>query len=98
MQGNKPRSIRELSVSAQIWYQLQELMNEISLANPRDTVPSSSKALVCLRQFRFVKRGFALREDHDVSFYEYQWLAPDVENIKEIEAISSILGAGKEEW
>eukprot|EP00644_Phytophthora_capsici_P016994 jgi/Phyca11/21130/fgenesh1_pg.PHYCAscaffold_83_\ len=87
MQGNKPRSIRELSVSAQIWYQLQELMNEISLANPRDTVPSSSKAL----------RGFALREDHDVSFYEYQWLAPDVENIKEIEAISSILGAGKEE-
>ncbi|ETM46375.1 hypothetical protein L914_08713 [Phytophthora nicotianae] len=44
------------------------------------------------------QRGFVLREDHDIFFYDYQSLAPDVENIKElVEAISSILGTGKEE-
>ncbi|RLN98143.1 hypothetical protein BBJ28_00002449 [Nothophytophthora sp. Chile5] len=45
------------------------------------------------------QRGFALREDHDVFFYDYQSLAPDAENIIElVEEISSMLGAGKDEW
>ncbi|RLN58285.1 hypothetical protein BBP00_00007077 [Phytophthora kernoviae] len=116
-QGNKSRNIREISVSAQFRYQLQELMNKISLANPRYVRcikpnelkrPSELNDLDCARQLKYSgmmeaiqirQRGFALREDHDVFFYDYQSLAPDAENIQElIEEISSILGAGKEEW
>eukprot|EP00644_Phytophthora_capsici_P015319 jgi/Phyca11/547267/estExt2_Genewise1Plus.C_PHYCAscaffold_240174 len=117
MQGNKSRNIREISVSAQFRYQLQELMNKISLANPRYVRcikpnefkrPSELNDMDCARQLKYSgmmeaiqirQRGFALREDHDVFFYDYQSLAPDAENIKElVEEISSILGAGKEEW
>ncbi|KAK1940599.1 Myosin-6 [Phytophthora citrophthora] len=117
IQGNKSRNIREISVSAQFRYQLQELMNKISLANPRYVRcikpnefkrPSELNDMDCARQLKYSgmmeaiqirQRGFALREDHDVFFYDYQSLAPDAENIKElVEEISSILGAGKEEW
>ncbi|TMW67661.1 hypothetical protein Poli38472_011281 [Pythium oligandrum] len=62
----------------------------------------------CARQLRYSgmmeaiqirQRGFALREDHDVFFYDYQALAPEAESIQElIVQISSMLGAGKEEW
>ncbi|OWZ22450.1 Myosin [Phytophthora megakarya] len=116
-QGGKSRNIREVSVSAQFRYQLQELMNKISLANPRYVRcikpnefkrPSELNDMDCARQLKYSgmmeaiqirQRGFALREDHDVFFYDYQSLAPDAENIKElVEEISSILGAGKEEW
>ncbi|KAE8889740.1 Myosin-I heavy chain [Phytophthora fragariae] len=116
-QGNKSRNIREVSVSAQFRYQLQELMNKISLANPRYVRcikpnefkrPSELNDQDCARQLKYSgmmeaiqirQRGFALREDHDVFFYDYQSLAPDAENIKElVEEISSMLGAGKEEW
>ncbi|CAI5713112.1 unnamed protein product [Peronospora destructor] len=116
-QGNKSRNIREVSVSAQFRHQLQELMNKISLANPRYVRcikpnefkrPNELHAADCARQLKYSgmmeaiqirQRGFALREDHDVFFYDYQSLAPDAENIKElVEEISSILGAGKEEW
>ncbi|CAI5708000.1 hypothetical protein KXD40_004996 [Peronospora effusa] len=116
-QGNKSRNIREVSVSAQFRYQLQELMNKISLANPRYVRcikpneykrPNELHAADCARQLKYSgmmeaiqirQRGFALREDHDVFFYDYQSLAPDAQNIKElVEEISSMLGAGKEEW
>ncbi|TDH72005.1 hypothetical protein CCR75_001030 [Bremia lactucae] len=116
-QGNKSRHIREISVSAQFRYQLQELMNKISLANPRYVrciKPNELKHASefndadCARQLKYSgmmeaiqirQRGFALREDHDVFFYDYQSLAPDAENIKELVVkISSMLGAGKEEW
>ncbi|KAL4147379.1 hypothetical protein PRNP1_011135 [Phytophthora ramorum] len=116
-QGNKSRNIREVSVSAQFRYQLQELMAKISLANPRYVRcikpnefkrPSELNDTDCARQLKYSgmmeaiqirQRGFALREDHDVFFYDYQSLAPEAENIKElVEEISSILGAGKEEW
>lgn len=115
--GNKSRNIREVSVSAQFRYQLQELMNKISLANPRYVRcikpnevkrPSDFNDADCARQLKYSgmmeaiqirQRGFAMREDHDVFFYDYQSLAPDAENIKELVVeISSILGAGKEEW
>ncbi|CEG45326.1 myosin 29 [Plasmopara halstedii] len=115
--GNKSRNIREVSVSAQFRYQLQELMNKISLANPRYVRcikpnevkrPSELNDADCARQLKYSgmmeaiqirQRGFAMREDHDVFFYDYQSLAPDAENIKELVLeISSILGAGKEEW
>ncbi|ETL89032.1 hypothetical protein L917_11962 [Phytophthora nicotianae] len=117
MQGNKSRNIREVSVSAQFRHQLHELMNKISLANPRYVRcikpnefkrPSELNDADCARQLKYSgmmeaiqirQRGFALREDHDVFFYDYQSLAPDAENIKElVEEISSMLGAGKEEW
>ncbi|KAG6596139.1 myosin-like protein [Phytophthora cinnamomi] len=116
-QGNKSRNIREVSVSAQFRYQLHELMNKISLANPRYVRcikpnefkrPSELNDQDCARQLKYSgmmeaiqirQRGFALREDHDVFFYDYQSLAPDAENVKElVEEISSMLGAGKEEW
>ncbi|CAH0479124.1 unnamed protein product [Peronospora belbahrii] len=116
-QGNKSRNIREVSVSAQFRYQLQELINKISLANPRYVRcikpnefkrPNELNDADCARQLKYSgmmeaiqirQRGFALREDHDVFFYDYQSLAPDAENITQlVEEISSMLGAGKEEW
>ncbi|DAZ92418.1 TPA: hypothetical protein N0F65_000202 [Lagenidium giganteum] len=62
----------------------------------------------CARQLKYSgmmeaiqirQRGFALREDHDVFFYDYQTLTPQAESIGELmEEISSMLGAGKEQW
>lgn len=115
--GNKSRNLREVSVSAQFRHQLQELMNKISLANPRYVRcikpneykrPNELNDVDCARQLKYSgmmeaiqirQRGFALREDHDVFFYDYQALAPEAENIGElIEEISTMLGAGKDQW
>lgn len=62
----------------------------------------------CARQLKYSgmmeaiqirQRGFALREDHDVFFYDYQSLAPQAETVNElVEEISDMLGAGKEQW
>ncbi|GAB9472769.1 Myosin-i heavy chain [Globisporangium polare] len=115
--GGKSRNLREVSVGAQFRFQLQELMNKISLANPRYVrciKPNEYKRsgelndADCARQLKYSgmmeaiqirQRGFALREDHDVFFYDYQSLAPQAETIGElVEEISDMLGAGKDQW
>lgn len=62
----------------------------------------------CLRQLKYSgmmeaiqirQKGYALREDHDVFFYDYQALTPDAESIEEMmDNLSDMLGAGKEDW
>lgn len=115
--AGKSRNLREVSVGAQFRFQLQELMNKISLATPRyvrcikpneHKRPSELNDADCARQLKYSgmmeaiqirQRGFALREDHDVFFYDYQALAPQAENIGElVEEISTMLGAGKDQW
>ncbi|GLE01599.1 hypothetical protein PINS_up010429 [Pythium insidiosum] len=115
--ANKTRNLREVSVGAQFRFQLQELINKISLANPRYVrciKPNEFKRAGelndqdCARQLKYSgmmeaiqirQRGFALREDHDVFFYDYQVLAPDAENVNElVEHISTMLGSGKDQW
>ncbi|KAL0583084.1 hypothetical protein ABG067_006938 [Albugo candida] len=113
----KTRNLREVSVGAQFRSQLQELINKISLANPRYVrciKPNEHKCSGklndedCARQLKYSgmmeaiqirQRGFALREDHDVFFYDHQTLTPTADSIEDMMAeLSNLFGVGKEQW
>nr|CCA17136.1 myosin 29 putative [Albugo laibachii Nc14] len=113
----KTRNLREVSVGAQFRTQLQELINKISLANPRYVrciKPNEHKCSGklndedCSRQLKYSgmmeaiqirQRGFALREDHDVFFYDHQTLTPTADSIEDMMLeLSDLFGVGKEQW
>ncbi|RHZ24368.1 hypothetical protein DYB37_002234 [Aphanomyces astaci] len=73
-----------------------------------DKRPRTLDGAQCVRQLKYSgmmeaiqirQKGFGLREDHDVFFYDYLALAPASEDIRElVSSISEMLNEGKDQW
>ncbi|KAG9406978.1 cytochrome c oxidase subunit 1 [Aphanomyces cochlioides] len=73
-----------------------------------EKLPRTLDGAQCVRQLKYSgmmeaiqirQKGFGLREDHDVFFYDYLALAPHSEDINElVTSISEMLNEGKDQW
>ncbi|ETV99940.1 hypothetical protein H310_07960 [Aphanomyces invadans] len=73
-----------------------------------EKLPQTLDGAQCVRQLKYSgmmeaiqirQKGFGLREDHDVFFYDYLALAPASEDICElVTSISEMLNEGKDQW
>ncbi|KAF0720636.1 Aste57867_150 [Aphanomyces stellatus] len=73
-----------------------------------EKLPKTLDGEQCVRQLKYSgmmeaiqirQKGFGLREDHDVFFYDYLALAPSSEDINElVSSISDMLNEGKDQW